>query len=137
MSIERECARLILKYAYLNDERNFEALADLFTEQSVLYRPAAPEQAIVGRSAILEVFKKRPIEVATFHICSDIIIDVEDDYVACGRSRILLLSGTKTEGNPLPTELKPAVPGTFRDRFQLTEGGWKFAERRGSLWVQA
>ena len=115
ISIERECARLIFKYAYLNDERNFEALVDLFTEDAVLYRPASQGQAIVGHSAILDAFKSRPVDVATFHVCSDIIIDIEDDSMACGRSRILLLSGTKPPGSgAVPTEAKPPVPGTFQ-----------------------
>jgi hypothetical protein len=135
ISIERECARLISQYAYLNDERNFELLANLFTEDAVLYRPATPQQAVLGRAAILEAFKKRPAEVATFHVCSDVIVDVESESAASARSRILLMSGARTEGSMVPTDIKPAVPGTFRDRFQLTEDGWKFKERRGGFWI--
>jgi hypothetical protein len=135
MFIERECSRLICQYAYLNDERNFEQLADLFTEDALLYRPAAPLQAIVGRAAILEAFKKRPADMATFHVCSDIIVDAESEFVASARSRILLMSGTRTEESAIPKDPKPAVPGSFRDRFQLTENGWKFKERHGAFWI--
>jgi hypothetical protein len=135
ISIERECSRLIYKYAYLNDERNFELLADLFTEDAVLYRPASPLQAVTGRAAILEAFKKRPADMATFHVCSDIIVDAESEFAASARSRILLMSGTRTDESTIPKDTKPAVPGSFRDRFQLTEKGWKFKERHGSFWI--
>jgi ketosteroid isomerase-like protein len=129
--IERACARLVAAYGYLNDERDFDALADLFTEDAVLYRPAAPSTPIVGRDAIGAAFAARPASRATFHVCTDILIDVEDGDHAVGRSRILLLSG------PQPAEggVAAPLPGTFRDRFRLTAHGWKFCERRGALWL--
>lgn len=134
-AIERECSRLITRYAFLNDEREYDALVQLFTEDAVLYRPSAPDQAIAGRPAILEAFRKRPAETVTFHVCSDILIDVQEDgRSALGRSRILMLSTTLSNG--VPGEAKTPVPGTFRDRFVLTGEGWKFAERRGSFWVR-
>lgn len=135
MNIERECSRLILTYAYLNDERNFQLLASLFTEDALLYRPASPMQAIIGRTAILEAFKKRPLDTTTFHVCGDIVVDVENDNEATARSRILLLSGTRASDHTAPTDIKPVVPGSFRDRFQLTEDGWKFKERHGAFWI--
>lgn len=134
LSIERACMRLITQYAYLNDERNYDALVQLFAEDAVLCRPSAPDQEIVGRAAILEAFKKRPADTATFHVCSDMLIDVVDARTAHARSRILMLSTTLRDG--VPGEAKTPVPGTFRDRLQLTEEGWKFAERRGSFWVR-
>lgn len=138
MTIEQECAKLIIRYAYLNDERNFEALADLFTADAVLYRPSAPTQAITGRADILSAFRKRPADVITFHICSDILIEIEDDVSATGRSRILLFSGSApADGSRIPTDARPPVPGVFHDRFRWTDGGWKFAERRGVLWFPA
>ena len=136
LSIQRACTRLVSQYAYLNDERRFEELVELFTEDAVLYRPSAPDQAIGGRQAILEAFRKRPADAMTFHVCSDILIDVQSAYAAQGRSRILLLSTVRQEdGMASQTEPKAPVPGIFRDRFRLTEKGWKFAERRGSFWI--
>ena len=138
LSIQRACTYLVSQYAYLNDERRFEELAELFTEDAVLYRPSAPDPAIQGRPAILETFRKRPADAMTFHFCSDIIIDVQSRHAAQGRSRILLLSTVRQpDGTASQAETTVPVPGIFRDSFRLTEKGWKFAERRGSFWIMS
>jgi hypothetical protein len=135
--IANACRDLIYRYAYLNDERDFEGLADLFTEDAVFYRPSAPDQAITGRTAILTSFNARPTGTATFHVCSDVVIDVESPQRAQARSRILLLSGPRSVdgSHPEPSTLKPLLPGTFRDEIALTARGWKFSRRMGSLWI--
>lgn len=133
-SVKRACAELILRYAYLNDERRYEDLASLFVEDGFLYRPSTPGQAIQGREAILAAFRKRPVDAVTFHVCSDILIDVQGEDRAQGRSRILLLSTSRHADGTTPQGSVP-VPGVFNDRFALTEEGWKFAERRGSFWI--
>jgi len=133
---QQACARLIAQYAWLNDERRFEELVALFTEDAVLYRPSAPERAIEGRAAILEAFCKRPPDTVTFHVCSDVVIDVLDARTARGRSRILLLSAARpAQGAPAPDAARTPVPGVFRDSFRLTAQGWRFAERRGAFWI--
>jgi hypothetical protein len=134
--IRQACTDLIVRYAWLNDERRYEELVALFTEDAVLYRPSAPEQAIAGRPAILAAFRKRPFETMTFHVTSDILVDVQDEENAQARSRILLLSGTRPQdGSALALDAKAPVPGVFRDRFRLTPRGWQFAERRGTFWI--
>ena len=134
--IRQACTDLIVRYAWLNDERRYDELAALFTDDAVLYRPSAPHLGIAGRSAILEAFRKRPAEVMTFHVTSDVLVDVVDAHCAQACSRILLLSGTRAlDGSALPLDAKAPVPGVFRDRFVLTPQGWKFAERRGMFWI--
>ena len=133
-SIRRVCTELIVRYAYLNDEHRFDELAGLFTEDAVLYRPSAPDQAIRGRDAILASFRKRPADTITFHVCSDILIEVQDEGRAQGRSRILLLSAARPANGTTPPAGAP-MPGVFTDLFALTEEGWRFAARRGSFWI--
>jgi hypothetical protein len=133
-AIQRACGALVSRYAYLNDERRFDELATLFTDDAVLYRPSAPAQAIRGREAILAAFRKRPPDTVTFHVCSDILVDVVGETEARGRSRILLLSAARPPDGTPPQPGAP-VPGTFEDRFVLTRNGWRFAERRGSFWI--
>jgi hypothetical protein len=134
--IRQACADLIARHAYLNDERRFDELVDLFTDDAVLYRPSAPEHGIAGRAALLAAFNKRPAEAMTFHLTSDVLIEVDSAEGARGQSRILLLSATRPDQpGTLPDAVKPPVPGVFRDRFRLTQSGWKFAERRGMFWI--
>ena len=134
--IRQACTDLIVRYAYLNDERRFDELAELFTDDAVLYRPSAPEQGIAGRAAILAAFRKRPADAMTFHVTSDVLVEVESAERAQARSRILMLAGTRPQdGSALPNDARPPVPGVFRDVFRLTDTGWKFAERRGAFWI--
>jgi hypothetical protein len=136
ISIRQACTDLIVRYAWLNDERRFDELAALFTEDARLYRPSAPGQAIEGRAAILEAFRKRPPDTMTFHVTSDVLVEVLGAQRAQARSRILLLSAARPqEAGALPLDAKPPVPGVFRDSFALTAEGWKFSERRGMFWV--
>jgi hypothetical protein len=136
VSIRQACTDLIVRYAYLNDERRFDELAALFTDDARLYRPSAPERAIEGRAAILAAFRKRPADIVTFHVTSDVLVEVRDALSAQARSRILLLSATRPqEAGALPADLKAPLPGVFRDSFALTAEGWKFSERRGRFWI--
>jgi hypothetical protein len=121
-AIEWECARLINLYALLNDEARWDEVAALYASDGVMTRPTAPDQPIVGREAILAAFKARPPRM-TRHVCSNIVIDVESATSARGRSAMLLFTSAD----------KPPLVGGFEDRFVLTDDGWRFAERRGTL----
>lgn len=120
-TIEWDCARLINLYANLNDAARWQDVADLYDENGVMTRPSAPDVPIVGRAAILAAFTARPPRT-TRHICSNIVIDVEGADAARGTSAMLLFTGGPT----------PMVGG-FTDRFVLTDAGWRFAERHGTL----
>ena len=136
-AIKSDCADLIVRYAYLNDERRFDELAALFTEDAVLFRPSAPGQPIEGRQAILVALCKRPPETATFHVTSDVQVEVDGATTARCRSRILMMSGTRSPDGGAPTDVRAPVPGVFIDVLRLTADGWRFASRRGSLWLPA
>lgn len=121
-AIEWECARLINLYALLNDEARWDEVAALYAPDGLMTRPIAPDQPIVGRKAILAAFKARPPRT-TRHVCSNIVIDVKSATAARGRSAMLLFTSAD----------KPPLVGGFEDRFVLTDEGWRFAERRGTL----
>ncbi|QNA84182.1 nuclear transport factor 2 family protein [Sphingomonas sp. So64.6b] len=120
-AIEGECARLVNRYANLNDAGDWDAVAALYAADGSMTRPTAPDQPIVGREAILAAFLARPSRT-TRHICANIVIDVESPTMARGESAMLLFTGAAA----------PLV-GSFHDRFVLTTDGWRFAERRGSI----
>lgn len=121
LAIEWQCARLIALYANLNDEARWADVAALYAEDGAMSRPTAPDVFIRGRAAILEAFLARPPR-QTRHVCSNVVIDVESPVQARGTSAMILF-----------TKDNPPLAGSFHDRFVLTEEGWRFAERRGSL----
>jgi len=120
-AIEWDCARLVARYANLNDAARWEEVAALYAEDGAMTRPTASDAPIVGRTAILAAFQGRPPR-KTRHLCSNVVIDVLSSTDACGESAMVLFTA---EGPPLA--------GSFHDRFVLTADGWRFAERRGSL----
>lgn len=136
--IAEACRNLVHRYAYLNDERDFAAMAALFTEDALLYRPSAPDKAIQGRAAILAALQTRPATTATFHVCTDVLVDVLAADRAKVRSRILMLAGERAPGTTVPdaATVKAPLPGTFEDELVLTAEGWQFASRKGGLWVR-
>lgn len=121
LRIEWACAKLVARYANLNDEAKWDEVAALYAEDGVMARPTAPDDLIVGQAAILASFKARPAR-ATRHVCSNVVIDVDGPDAARGTSAMVLyLAGAAP------------IVGSFHDRFTLTPAGWRFAERRGSL----
>jgi ketosteroid isomerase-like protein len=137
LAIIDACCALIYRYGYLNDERDYEALAELFTEDAVFRRPSAPDKPITGREAILAAFKARPTDTVTFHLVTDVLVEVDSADRARARSRILLLSGPRSANRAYPdvATTAPPLPGVFRDNLSLTAAGWRFSKRVGGLWL--
>ena len=132
-AIEWECARLINLYANLNDEGRWGEVAALYAEDGLMTRPTAPDTPIVGREALLAAFRARPPR-ASRHVCANIVVDVESEARASAFSVILLFTGSLDPDGGLPVRDEgPPLVGTFRDRFVLTDEGWRFSERRGGL----
>jgi len=120
-AIEQDCARLIARYANLNDAGEWEAVAALYAPDGRMSRPTAPDDWIEGQTAILAAFQSRPLR-KTRHICSNIVIDVLAPDRAEAESAMLLFTN---EG--------PPKVGSFHDRLIRINGDWRFSERRGTL----
>jgi hypothetical protein len=120
-AIEWECSRLIALYANLNDGARWADVAELYAVDAAMARPTAPDVLISGRGAILAAFLARSPRT-TRHVCANVVIDVESRTIARGTSAMVLYTAHDA----------PLV-GSFHDRFVLTDDGWRFAERRGSL----
>ncbi|UUR08301.1 nuclear transport factor 2 family protein [Sphingomonas glaciei] len=119
--IERQCARLVHVYANANDAADWDKVAALYAEDGVMFRPTAAADGVAGRDRILASLRARPPRT-TRHVCANVVVDVLSETEATGESAMLLFIGSA----------KPLV-GSFHDRFVLTDEGWRFAERRGSL----
>jgi ketosteroid isomerase-like protein len=132
-AIEADCERLIKRYINLNDAQDWEAVADLYTEDARFARPIKPDEFIVGRQAILASFLSRPPR-AQRHIVANIVVDAKGPATASAFSVIVLYQGDAAPAGTLPamSVVSPLI-GTFRDRLVLTEDGWRFAERIGGL----
>jgi ketosteroid isomerase-like protein len=126
-------AELITRYAALNDAGDWDAVAALYTEDGRMSRPTAPDTFITGRAAILAGFKSRPPR-ASRHFVANILIKLEDETRARATSQIMLFTGTAAADGGLPVQSEaPPLVGSFDDTLVKTEGGWRFAQRRGSL----
>lgn len=122
LQAERACERLVLDYAAFNDAGDWDAVAALYVATGRMSRPTAPDDFIEGRDAILAAFKARPPRT-TRHVCANIRVSLVDADTAHVASQILLFTGA----DQLP------LVGSYTDVCVLTPGGWRFAERRGSL----
>jgi len=135
-SIERaaigwECERLIHHYAMLNDAGDFDAMADMFTDDGVFSRPSQGDVLIRGKPAILAAYTSRPPRF-TRHLITSVVVTVEDQDNARAHSYLSLYTGQAGEGLPRPAEPVYLI-GDFKDRFVRKDGVWKFSERLGSL----
>jgi hypothetical protein len=130
-AIAWECERLIHLYAMLNDAGDFQAMAQMFTEDGVFARPSQGDVLIRGRAAILQAYASRPPRF-TRHLITSVVVTVEDDENARAHSYLSLYTGQA--GETVPRTAEPAhLIGDFKDRFVLRDGAWKFSERLGSL----
>ncbi|MEG3126161.1 nuclear transport factor 2 family protein [Sphingomonas sp. GB1N7] len=133
LAIEWACTRLINLYAHLNDAGRWDELVALYAEDGLMTRPSAPDTPISGKPALLAGFLARPPR-ASRHVCANIVVTVESTTTAQAESNILLFSGAIDADGGLPVrDAVPPLVGRYDDRFVLTETGWRFAERRGTL----
>lgn len=132
MAAEWACERLVRQFAMLNDDRDHEGIAALFTEEAAFARPFDPDNPIVGRNNIMVMFRDRPRRLAR-HIMTNTVVDIVSPTEARGRTYLMFVSSTDVD-SPRPVKAEPGVHlGQYDDIFVLTEAGWRFQQRLGSL----
>jgi ketosteroid isomerase-like protein len=133
--IERQCERLVLRSLRLFDERDWQAYADLFTEDGVFIRANAPDEPLAGREAIRAALGRRPSSRLTRHLCTNLEIDVLDEAHARGLCYLLLYAGDATQPQTAAGRPADAVQriGEYHDEFLRTSGGWRISRRVGKL----
>ncbi|RKF20649.1 nuclear transport factor 2 family protein [Altericroceibacterium spongiae] len=132
-AIEADCQRLINLYVNLNDAQDWEAVANLYTEDARFARPSKPDEFVEGRAAILEGFTSRPPR-AQRHVIANTVVDVVDSDNARAFSVIVLYMGDAAASGELPKmNAKSPLVGSFTDKLVRTTEGWRFAERVGGL----
>lgn len=132
-AIEADCEKLIRRYVNLNDAQDWDAVANLYTQDARFARPSKPGEFVEGRAAILASFTARPPR-AQRHVIANTVVDVADADNARAFSVIVLYMGDTADDGGLPVQdAKSPLIGTFTDKLVRTSDGWRFAERVGGL----
>ncbi len=126
----REIENLIHTYAERIDAGDLEGVADLFAHGRIAASPdAKPEQAIVGRDRVLELYQRSTRIYAdgsphTKHVTTNSIVEVEEGAgAAVARSYYTVFQ--QVDDFPL----QPIIAGRYHDSFQRIDGRWWFDTR--------
>ena len=123
-----ECEALSIAYARAVDFRDYEAFVELFTEDGVLDVGTPLE----GRAAIRKAMSRRPDELRSRHVLTNIFVDVVDENSARGISYLTLYRHVGPEsllGQPVDFA-GPAAVGHYEDRFTRTRDGFRIKHRK-------
>jgi 3-phenylpropionate/cinnamic acid dioxygenase small subunit len=124
---EHEIARLVTRFALLNDSADWDAVAATFVADGRFVRPAGGDP-VIGRDAIRASFANRPPRKSC-HLITNIVVDLTSSDEAVARCTLLLFTAPAGE----TTATSPALIGGFNDKLIRTQDGWRFAERMGFL----
>jgi len=120
------CGDLIVAFANAIDYSRYDEVAALFTGDGEVARG---DEVSRGPEAILATLQRRPADRITRHMVSNIRISRTSPDTAEGLSYVHLYRTTgQAEDFPLPLPA-PAACAEWRDRFVLTDEGWRIARR--------
>lgn len=127
MTAKEGIERLLFAYCDGLDRGDLVAASELFGSDGLYGQVDGP--AVHGASQVLAAMQHSvrlyDSVPRTRHIVTNIVIDVNDDQVTAQcRSYVQVLH------QPPGGVLGPIAAGTYIDRVHLTNGTWKFAERR-------
>ena len=117
---------LIAAYAQLVDDGDFAGLGALLAD-ATFTGSGAP---VSGPDAIEKMFTDMLIVYAdgtprTRHVTTNVAIEVDEEAgTAVSRAYFTVLQAVPG------LALQPVVSGRYRDRFERSDGQWRFAERR-------
>ena len=119
------CTRLVHDYAITIDFNDLDGFSDLFSETATLNvgRP------VTGRANIRASLDRRPAELRSRHVLTNVVIDILDTSRAQGLAYLSLYRHMGPESlSDAPIEtLVPAAVGHYDYRFEKTSEGWLFA----------
>lgn len=126
--IREACTELSIAYARAVDFRDYDAFVELFADDGVL-DVGTP---LKGKAAIGEAISKRPDELKSRHVLTNIFIDVQDADTARGISYLTLYRHVGPESLlAQPIEFDgPAAVGHYEDQFVRTPDGFRIKHRR-------
>jgi uncharacterized protein (TIGR02246 family) len=128
MQAERECERLVYRYAWLVDSGQAAGIADLFTEDGTW--AAGGGKPMRGRDGIREGFAERQAVTRrqSRHVMTNVLIHLTGPDTASGRVFLVNFrhdSPTGAAEKPAPADV-PKYVGEYHLTFRRVAGTWFF-----------
>jgi ketosteroid isomerase-like protein len=123
-----EITTLLYTYAERIDAGDFGGVADLFSHAEITFEGF--DQVRRGRDEVLAMYEAttRRYEDGTprtKHVMTNVIVDADGGAgTATARSYFTVLQAV-----PGQLALQPIIAGRYHDRFERTNGAWRFARR--------
>ncbi len=128
-AIERACEKLSIGYARHIDFFEYDAFADLFTEEGELQVLGT---TLKGREAVMGFLTARPANRKSLHIFTNIWTNVIDENRAEGITYLSLFRADQDGDKPAKVP-GPMMAGYYKDKFVRTPKGWRFARRDATM----
>ncbi|GGC22900.1 hypothetical protein GCM10011371_08220 [Novosphingobium marinum] len=123
LEAESQIRQLIAHYCFDIDDRNIEAVRNLFTDDGIL-KSADGVMFAQGPDAIIEQYHGRfDVLGPGHHFMHDVQIDFVGDGSVEATGRVSGHAELKRKGMMMVTALR------YADKYRNTPAGWKFAER--------
>jgi ketosteroid isomerase-like protein len=118
-----EIGELVARYCLVMDDRDMDAMPELFTPDAVV-RSRDGVMNAVGLSAVTEMFRGRfSVLGPSNHFTHDRIARFEDDDPDAASGIVLAHAEMNRKGQPMLAAIR------YADRYRRWQGRWRIAER--------
>ena len=128
-AIEWDSCHLVSKFYHYLDERQYEQVASLFTDDGTWVRMG---EQLDGKPRILEVMQQRSETLAIRHVLSNLVVDVKDDSSSRVAAYVTLYTHNAPDGLPdVPVLEQPLALWALAIDCARTGDDWKIRFHNG------